>query len=997
MKHFKSNSKIKKLSYILLSMALILSTIYLVRSDNDVLLANNADSSEGTQRLADFDWIERDQEPYYYEMQQDWETDGLSPGTDQIEIDMTDYSDSNPEANITVDTYGGESDVLLWSGAGGWVEYEVEVEEEGLYNFGLDYFPLLPEDGGSNQSVIFSVAVNGEFPFLEARSIEFAREFRDTDPQFDDIGNQVRSLIDEVTEWKSSNFIDSNGASVAPLQFHLNEGTNTIRLYLLREGVALDTFTIDSPKTYDSYEDVRANFPADATTTGDIIDLEAEAFETKSSTSIQVQYDRDPLTTPESLDRVRFNTLGGASWSKENQSITWEIDVPEDGEYKIGFRGLQNFQQNLTIHRAIYIDGEIPFEELKNYQIPYASGWQETIISDESDEPYSIYLEEGTHTITMAATHEPYIPLLVQIDTLTEGVRVLAEELRVASGGREDSFRVWQVERELPGLVDRLAQLGDQFANMADQMIEINGQTNSVSQSFSSMARDVDKLLDEPNEIPNNQVTIGRLQEMLSSQREELLTSPLQIDTIYFAPIEEEFPRMTSRWYEKIMGTYNSLVYSFSGQNELAEQEEEELNIWMMWGRDYAEELQQLADQQFTPEHGVRVNVNLIQDSNLLILAKAAGIMPDVALGIPSSMPFEMALRGAALDFTTMPGYEEVIDNYAPGALLPYYYDEGIYGIPETMNFKVLFYRKDILDQLDLDIPDTWDDVYDMLPTLLQNQYNFFVDPQDFSYMLFQNGVELYTENGMRSGLDTQNAFNGFSEWTDLFNLHGLDLQVQSFYQQFRNGDFPIGIADFNQYMQLLVAAPEILDVWGIAPVPGMENPEGDIVRWAGGTGLATTSVMLFNDTPEEKLDQAWEFIKWYTSDETQTQYGTNLEQFRGETFRWNSANINAFAAMPWRPADLDVFLDQWRWVKDVPNVPGGYMTARHLSFAWNQVVLEGANPRIELEEAVQDINRELVRKQYEFGLIDEQGNVLHSLDVPHIKEPWEGVEQVER
>ncbi len=203
----------------------------------------------------------------------------------------------------------------------------------------------------------------------------------------------------------------------------------------------------------------------------------------------------------------------------------------------------------------------------------------------------------------------------------------------------------------------------------------------------------------------------------------------------------------------------------------------------------------------------------------------------------------------------------------------------------------------------------------------------------------------------------------------------------------------PVGISDFNQYMQLLVAAPEILNVWGIAPIPGRPGDSGDIERWAGGTGMGTTSVMMFNDTPPEKQDVAWEFIKWYTSAEIQTEYGINLEQFRGETFRWNSANIEAFSRMPWRQNDLQALLDQWRWVKDVPNVPGGYMTTRQLDFAWNNVVINDENPRIELEEAIKEINREMRRKQEEFGIIDEGGSIVNTLDLPQITEPWKGVE----
>jgi hypothetical protein len=135
--------------------------------------------------------------------------------------------------------------------------------------------------------------------------------------------------------------------------------------------------------------------------------------------------------------------------------------------------------------------------------------------------------------------------------------------------------------------------------------------------------------------------------------------------------------------------------------------------------------------------------------------------------------------------------------------------------------------------------------------------------------------------------------------------------------------------------------------------------------------------------------------MKWYTSTDVQTQYGRNLEQFRGETFRWNSANIEAFAKMPWKQEDLKQILEQWKWIKENPNVPGSYMTTRQLEFSWNQTVLNGENPRTELEKAVKEINRELRRKQSEFDLRDEDGNVQHTLDLLDVRKPWEGGEDI--
>lgn len=954
-------------------------------------------AEENPKETVSTETFERKLEPYYYEIEQKWKSEGIKLGNHNAKIEAGSFSNKSTDAGVTLESYHGEENVLLWSKPTGWVEYHFDVEDEGLYEIALDYTPFLQEDGGTRQSVILNLQVNGSYPFRESRSIELKREFRDEKPQYDDNGNQIRSLVEEVTGWKTEALRDSGGNNVEPLLFHMKKGENIIRLQVLREAVALKSVEIKSPEIYKTYQEVKEKYPANSSISGKFITIEAEKFSKKNSTSIQVQYDRDPLTTPESLKKIKFNTLGGTNWYQGGQAVTWEFEVPENGLYKIGFRGLQNFRKNLSTFRTVYIDGKIPFEEMKQFQILYETGWQEIILQNKNESPYSFYLEKGKHTISLEATYEPFVPLIAQMDELSTEIRAISQELTLATGNQDDQFRVWNVEEELPGLLDKLKAIKKQVEHMTTQMLEINGERSNVSQALESIIQDITFLLEEPGEIPNSLVRISALQDKLETQRQELMNSPLQADRFYIAPVGTEFPHMTANWFEKVQGTFHSLLYSFSDQNQLQQQSDKELNVWMMWGRDYAEELQQLANQQFTPKYGIKVNVNLIQDTNLLILAKAAGIMPDVALGVPSGMPFEMAVRGAAKDISTMPGADEILKQYAPGTILPYYYDGGTYGIPETINFKVLFYRKDILDQLGLEVPQTWEDVYDMLPTLLQNQLNFYADPKDFSYMLYQNGVELYSADGISTGLDQPEAFQAFEEWTNLFNLHGMDRQVQSFYQQFRKGTFPIGIADFNQYMQLLVAAPEIMDAWGIAPIPGHINESGENVRWAGGTGVDTTSMMLFNDTPEEKQSLAWEFIKWYSSPEVQTEYGLNLEQFRGETFRWNSANVQAFRSMPWREPDLQAILEQWKWVKDIANVPGGYMTTRQLDFAWNQTVLEGGVPRIELEKAIKAIKRELNRKQSEFHLIDENNKVLNPLDVPIITEPWEGVNQLEQ
>ena len=88
-----------------------------------------------------------------------------------------------------------------------------------------------------------------------------------------------------------------------------------------------------------------------------------------------------------------------------------------------------------------------------------------------------------------------------------------------------------------------------------------------------------------------------------------------------------------------------------------------------------------------------------------------------------------------------------------------------------------------------------------------------------------------------------------------------------------------------------------------------------------------------------------------------------------GVEAKWNTANVQAFNNLPWPKQDIEAIQTQWEWFREKPVVLGDYFTPRHITNAWNSVVLEGRNHREALEKAVEDINRELIRKQEEFGI----------------------------
>ena len=185
-----------------------------------------------------------------------------------------------------------------------------------------------------------------------------------------------------------------------------------------------------------------------------------------------------------------------------------------------------------------------------------------------------------------------------------------------------------------------------------------------------------------------------------------------------------------------------------------------------------------------------------------------------------------------------------------------------------------------------------------------------------------------------------------------------------NFYNQFRTGDLPIGISDYYRYVQFHTAAPELAGWWRMAPIPGIRRADGTVDRSAGGAGQVA---ILFAGS--SMRDEGWAFLKWWTSADVQARFGEELEALIGTAARWNTANVEALTSLPWPNQDIAAILEQWEWFKEQSAVPGGYFTDQHVTNAWNRVVLKGLNPRESLEIAVEDIDRELRRKQAEFGM----------------------------
>lgn len=721
--------------------------------------------------------------------------------------------------------------------------------------------------------------------------------------------------------------------------------------------------------------------------------IEAEQYTRKSSLMIQTDNRSEPYISPDPQGRIRYNVLGGDRWRNPGEWLDWTFEVPEEGWYELDLKLYQGYKEGFHVYRTIMIDGKVPHQDMLHYPIASTQDFEIVPIQDQEGQPYRFYLEQGEHELRMIADASPMQPAFLALkDTLNElsafdrNIRLLTGNYsKSAADANLDVTRTWDLKRYDPQVEEKLAAIITRFREVQQFINAMNQQSSDLSEAIKVAIDMLERLLADVDEIPNKINDFSTIQNNIGTWISSLTQEPLLLDYLVVRTPGTDTglkaPTPLARIPYSILNFGRSFVLDYDMRKHNREQA---LTIWVQRGRDYVELLREMAAQDFTPRTGIEVNINLMPNPNMLILGNAAGEVPDVALGLGESMPADYAMRDAVADLSQFTGFDEVMARFLPGVSRAMRYNGGTYGIPEVQNFQVLYYRTDIFAQLGLEVPDTWEDLFDILPTLQENGMAMFYPKGDFTTLFYEHGAEFYSEDGLSSRLDTQEAYTAFKQWTDLFTKYNLPIDVPAFFQHFRDGDIPLGIADFNTYVQLLVAAPEITGQWQIAPLPGIRQDNGEVARWSS-QGLSAAMIM----NKSERQEDAWKFIAWWTSAEVQSQYARDIESFYGLEFRWNTANVEAMGALSWPSEDLQALREQARWAKNAPYVPGYYFLGREMEFAWNRTVLDGMPAQEALELAHLSLQREMDRRQLDFGI-----GKSDDLQTPLINAPYEWREQ---
>lgn len=946
-----------------LAVALVIVLITVLSGGPD----NFRDKYEGTDLSTDVTGIGRSNTYEAYAAQYA----DLPAVAEPVEVDITAFEGTGGEA-VPEGVFTADESELTW---------KVEVPVAGLYNIRLDY--LTTESRGID--IERELAINGEVPFSGASTLCFSRQWTDQgEIRKDNQGNDIRPTQVEVHEKQSAFCRDDMGYQTEPYAFYFNEGENELTLRAVNEPVTLCGITltpIEKFATYAEYTAAQPETAAGETAKDFSLTIQGETAKLRSQPSLYARYDRSSsLTEPYSVDHTILNYIGGDPWTHPGEWIQWDFEVPEDGYYNISIKARQIYQRGALSARTVYIDEKVPFEDLEVVDFGYNTSWEMRTLSDREGKPFRFYLTKGAHNIRLEVTLGEMGPILKEVEDSIFRLNQIYRKLLVLTGINPDRFRDYNLAGIYPESIEAMDLESKRLYKIVDEIVATTGEKSDRAAAAQTLAQQLETFVESNERITESFTNFKDNITALGTAMQNMSESKLDVDLIMVTGENVKVPEVHENVFQSIGHELRSCVSSFSvDYNSLGDKFEDSddvLEIWITTGRDQSTVLKTMVDDTFTAKTGIKVNVKLVQ-VDAVLPAVVAGNGPDIVLSVSGWFAVNYAMRHAVEDLTQFADFEEVTKPFYQSILDPLVYNDGqhkgIYGLPETQNFPLLFYRSDVMEELGLPVPQTWEELIAELPTIQGNSLTVAVNFPDIAVadisilgsMIYQNGGYIYDEDAKRTLIDSEAGVAAFKQYTSLYNDYGLPV-VFDFVSRFRTGEMPLGVASYATFNTLMVSAPEIRGLWDFTLFPGTRREDGTIDRTAQTDGLCCMMIA----TKDEKVKHnAWEFMKWWVGAEAQTRFGREMEAVLGSSARYQTANRDAIRQLAWSGKQLKVLEEQMANTRGFPEIAGGYSTTRHITNAARRVINTKEDQRETLLNYARTINEEIKIKRREFNL----------------------------
>ena len=877
-----------------------------------------------------------------------------------------------------------------------------------------------------------------EYPRVWTSAItEFCNKYSIRFFKIDIHDNELRPNALQVPEWETYTFADSTGYYPEAFEFVVGGG-DYITLEGKNAELAIAEIVLTPAESTWTYEEYKAYYESKYGAGQGTVTIQGEYIEAASDKTVYALEDAaDAMTYPHAASKTLLNVMGGEKWQTAGQWVTYSFKVDKSGMYDIVMRFRQNVLDGMFVNRALYIYTEgipedadgyydgVPFAEAKNLTYNYDENWQVTQATDGETEFSFFFNEDATYTMKLEVTLGDMGEVIETVQNSLNAINNDYLSIIQLTGATPDSYRDYGFSRIMPEVLIDMVRQGEILNNededdpgVAQQLTALAGQKSSsvgtlqkVSDLLIKMGKDEDSIASSLERLKSY---IGTLGTFLSSAK----TQPLEIDYIMIQPAGAEEPKARANVFQTLWHEICRFVASFTRDYDsvgaMEETTDDSLEVWLATGRDQAQVKRNLVNNVFTEKTGITVELKLVAGGTLLpsILAQKG---PDVYHGLGQGDVINYAIRTAVLPLYSEnntyykkgddgisrlngvpknefeeatgilikegdPGYEEKTFNDAAMMVLGMEDAEGdmnYYGMPEAQGFAMMFVRIDILAELGLNIPKTWDDIL-AADTFLQARNMEMGVPADVNIHLYQMGGQLFADDGMRINLDSDLGLKAFNEMCLYFTDRGFPYSYDAA-NRFRTGEMPILIGDYTGlYNQLKVFATEIDGLWTMVPVPGYYvldekgnktyDENGDPIINNSAVSSVSASVMI-RGADADKAEDAWEYIKWFTDAECQESYGNEMVAIMGPSAKYNTANKKALNNIPWTAEERIMIEAQFGNLASIPNYPGSYIISRYTDFAFMAAYNDNMDPQEAIKDYIPNINEEITRKRAEFGL----------------------------
>lgn len=850
-----------------------------------------------------------------------------------VYVDNASYSTSLGASCELLSQYEGIPNTIHWT-TGGAITFPIEVLESGMYDLELVY----RTSSKDSSELTVSVLIDGTLRYDEAERVHLDKYWKNKtgNIQYDsEHKNQIRPTQVVCDEWITYTLRDTSSFSCRPLSFYLTEGEHFITLQGATSDLYIGTISFTNtavPKPYSEIKPTTEQIEGTpALSNGEAILVEAEVPAYTNSPALQpTREPNDYLASPAHPTNLRFNTIGGTLdsaanvWDKPSQKAVYEVTVPSDGYYSINLRCRRNSTEGFASYRRITVNGTVPCKELDSIRIDYSPKWQTINVTDAEGEPIYFYLEKGANTIAIEA-----------VTGDSEAIADRCEQIasRLHSAVCENSATV-DLLREITAELDSVnADIKDNYDVKLSGISRLSTELKAVVKSAEKNPDNLSLLLSAEQSEVNESVT------QLVSEIRSLHYQPLELDYFEIKTAHEEYRRTGFNIFKAIVFAFRSFIGSFSdSDNSLSNVDKDRImDVWVCLDKKQTEIVRNIVNKQYNPTHDVKINIK--SDNDALYDAVISGKGPEIALYADADLICTLWERGATVNIHEIQDFGEVYGRFPEGLSQMYSHNDEVHAVPLTNSFPMLFYRSDILSELELTAPQTWDEFAEVMSVISENGYETPMISSETVNNGFKEGdifLSMLTQAENKSP-DSENAVAAFVKWAELCRNH--PFSENDTFASFRTGETPVVIADYSSFSaQLSDNAYELTGRWSVAHIPGTYRTVDGVRALDCSANAASLGAVIFDEC--ENVSVAWEFVSWFSSDEVQLQL---LNAFGADYY--SPANTGIISNKSWTEAEFREIVTQRNSTLEIHNISTSE-ELKNAVYSALERTLQGEDPR---------------------------------------------------